>query len=303
MSPRECRFSGSDVTLCYFDWGDSSASRTVLLFHATGFHARCWDQVIAALPPDVRAIAVDLRGHGRSEKRAPYTWSSIAGDLVELTRSLELHGAVGVGHSMGGHCLVQVAHALPASFSHLILVDPVIMPPEVYGLRGRHAFDNVEDHPVARRRGIWTGWREMFDRFVERHPYSLWRREVLEDYCRHGLLPLSDGTFSLACPPEVEASIYMANATTNVYDLIPEVEVPVTVMRARTRDFSAPATAEARMDFSTSPTWPGLAAAFPHGEDLYLPELTHFMPMQEPQMLAARIVAAFESTKVAGSGR
>ena len=45
------------------------------------------------------------------------------------------------------------------------------------------------------------------------------------------------------------------------------------------------------MDFSQSPTWEGLADAFPRGRDVYRPELTHFIPMQRPELVAAAIAA------------
>jgi hypothetical protein len=44
------------------------------------------------------------------------------------------------------------------------------------------------------------------------------------------------------------------------------------------------------MDFASSPTWESLAAQFPRGRDVYLPELSHFMPMQDPE-LTARFIA------------
>ena len=49
----------------------------------------------------------------------------------------------------------------------------------------------------------------MRDAFATRSPYSLWRPEVLDDYCRHGLLPADDGDgFVLACPPIVAPCFY-----------------------------------------------------------------------------------------------
>ncbi len=290
MDPREHRFAGTAVELCYFEWGSSAATQTSVLLHATGFHARCWDQVVKRLPADVRIIAVDLRGHGRSGKAAPYVWSTFAGDISELMQALDIRHAIAAGHSMGGHCLVQVAHSLPEAFDRLLLIDPVIMSPELYSASGRHAYDRVEDHPVSRRRGVWGGWQEMFDRFVTRHPYSLWRRDVLEDYCRYGVLPDADGTWSLACPPIVEASVYMNNTSTDVHAKIANMQLPVTVMRAKARDFTRLPDEGERMDFSMSPTWPGLASAFPSGEDVYLPELTHFIPMQDPDLVASYLV-------------
>jgi pimeloyl-ACP methyl ester carboxylesterase len=126
----------------------------------------------------------------------------------------------------------------------------------------------------------------MFDAFKDRSPYSLWRPQVLEDYCRYGLMPAPGGGFELACPPAIEASVYMASLGTDIYDAVRAIEVPVTILRAKER----PPGPRERMDFSDSPTWPQLAAQFKHGRDVYLPHLTHFIPMQEPE-LAARYIA------------
>ncbi|MEQ8859530.1 MAG: alpha/beta hydrolase [Pseudomonadales bacterium] len=282
--PTAYQFQTSQIRLSYFEWGPDDAP-VVLLVHATGFHARCWDRTVAALPEGYRVIAVDMRGHGRSDKREPYLWAAFGRDLAEFCAGLGLEGAIGVGHSMGGHCVTQVAAQAPATFTRLLLVDPVILDPEVYGTR-QQEFATAEDHPVSRRRNHWASWEEMFERFVDRAPFSLWRRDVLEDYCRYGVLPRADGDgFELACPPMVEASIYMGNSRTDVHDRIPGIQQPVVVLRARAREADSSA-----MDFSGSPTWPALAAEFPNGRDVYLPHLTHFIPMQDPE-LVARFIA------------
>lgn len=282
--PRQFEFQTSQLQLSYVEWGPDQAP-VVLLVHATGFHARCWDRTVAELPEGFRVIALDMRGHGRSDRRGPYLWADFGRDLAEFTAGLGLEDAIGVGHSMGGHCVTQVAARAPSTFSRLLLVDPVILDPEAY-LHRHQEFVRAEDHPVARRRNHWASWQEMYARFVDRHPFSLWRPDVLEDYCRHGLRPRPDGDgFELACPPIVEASIYMGNSRTDVHDLIPEIALPVVVMRARAREPDSTV-----MDFSGSPTWPALADEFPNGRDVYLPELTHFIPMQAPE-LVARFIA------------
>ena len=56
------------VSLHWFEWGAPGPEPTIVLIHATGFHARCWDQVVKALPGR-HVLALDLRGHGRSGKR------------------------------------------------------------------------------------------------------------------------------------------------------------------------------------------------------------------------------------------
>jgi hypothetical protein len=45
------------------------------------------------------------------------------------------------------------------------------------------------------------------------------------------------------------------------------------------------------MDFAASSTWERLAEEFPNGRDVYLPHLTHFIPMQEPERVAQWITA------------
>lgn len=284
--PAEHEFQGRKARLVYFEWGTPGGPQIVLV-HATGFHARCWDQVVRALPPEMHVFAVDMRGHGRSEKVAPYTWDTFGTDLAELLEHLDIRDAVGVGHSMGGHCVTQVAATHPGMFSRLLLLDPVILPPEAYQVKRYSMLSGPEDHPVAKRKGRWRDWQEMFERFEHRSPFSLWRREVLEDYCRYGVLPAPDGDgWVLACPGIVEASIYLCNTSTDVYSELPKVTIPVLVVRARRR---GPDDHDI-MDFSLSPTWEALAEHFPNGKDVYLPRLTHFIPMQEPELVARLIV-------------
>jgi lipase len=286
--PVERSFQGSQVRLTYFEWGPVGAGApVVLLVHATGFHARCWDQTIAALPDHFRVVAVDMRGHGRSERRGPYVWDTFGQDLQELVEGLGLRGAIGVGHSMGGHCVTQVAGRVPGAFSRLLLVDPVIFDPDAYLTNRHRGFVSAEDHPVARRRNDWSSWQEMYERFKDRHPFSRWQPEVLEDYCRYGVLPRGDGQgCELACPPLVEASVYLGNTETDVHELIPRVHLPVVVLRVPPR---GPEDVEI-MDFSKSPTWPGLAAAFEHGRDVFLSDHTHFIPMEDPALVARFII-------------
>lgn len=297
--PTRHEFAASGARITYFEWG-KPGGQPVLLVHATGFHARCWDQVVAALPPGYHVFAVDMRGHGRSERKPPYVWNSFAGDVAELVDHLELKNAIGVGHSMGGHCLVQVCARHPGAFSRLLLVDPVIFEPDAYTGDRYRGFDGPEDHPVSKRRDQWAGWEEMYERFRDRGSFALWDDRVLRDYCRYGVLPKPDGNgFELACPPLVEASIYLGNTSTDVYDDIPQIKVPVVVLRAKGRD---PDSHDA-MDFSRSPTWPRIAEQFQRGRDVYLPQLTHFIPMQAPGLVARFIIDADARADAdAGSG-
>ncbi|MFM9863320.1 MAG: alpha/beta fold hydrolase [Micropepsaceae bacterium] len=282
-TPVERFFQAATARIAYAEWG-RGGQPVVFLIHATGFHGRCWDEAVRALPSGLNVVAVDLRGHGRSQKTGPITnWAEPARDIAEIVEHLNLDGAIGAGHSMGGHILVQIAAANPRAFRRLVLIDPVIMAPEMYS--GAPFWPPGTEHPVARRRNSWASWQEMFDAFKNRNPYSLWVPKVLEDYCRYGVQPANGGGFELACPPAVEASIYMGSLGTDIYDAVRKVTAPVTILRAKER---APGPRD-QLDFSASPTWPKLSGVFANASDVHLPELTHFIPMQDPALVARYI--------------
>ena len=285
MKPCERHTTVRGIELASFEWGPPDG-QTVLMVHATGFHARCWDATVGALGEGYRVIAVDQRGHGHSDKTGPFNWQEFGADMTDFVDRLDLRDVIGVGHSMGGHTVVQAAARRPERFERLVLVDPVIMEPGAYeGWGDDRPFSSAEEHPVARRRADFDSWEDMFERFRDRHPFKLWRVDVLQDYCRHGVLPKPNGRgYTLACPPVVESSIYMGSGGTDIYDAVRALPHPVLVVRARRRDIR-----QGEMDFSQSPTWEGLAGAFPHGRDVYRPELTHFIPMQHPEFVAAAI--------------
>jgi pimeloyl-ACP methyl ester carboxylesterase len=171
--------------------------------------------------------------------------------------------------------MALAASLKPNLFSKLVLIDPVIMQSDYYG------FVFPEEHYAARRRNQWESPDEMFNRFKDRPPFSLWDQRVLRDYCDYGLLPNPDGDgFVLACPPAIEATVYQQSTMGNIYPDLPRVTIPVLIVRLGDRGAFSPT------DMLASPTNPELANLFPNGEDLHLKEYTHFAPMQAPDRIA-----------------
>ena len=256
---------------------------TLLFLHATGFHARVWDQIIARLPA-LHSVAVDLRGHGRSQEAPVLHWGEVVSDVSELVGKLDLTHIVGVGHSMGAHALIGAAAVEPRRYASLLALDPVIMAPEAYSDYVLSDPNEAISHPMARRRANFDSPADMMERLVGKGSYGLFEPAILRDYCEYGLLPAPQGGFTLACPPAIEASIYMTSRGNGaIFDAVRSLPVPVRVLRAK-----APVPGQA-LDFSSSPTWPGLAAEFPDAEDYHYPEHTHFLPMQIPDVVSRHI--------------
>ncbi|MCK9517839.1 MAG: alpha/beta hydrolase [Dehalococcoidia bacterium] len=276
--PNEVRLRVNGLELQVYEW--PGEGQPIFLAHATGFHARCWDQVVAHLPGR-HVFAIDMRGHGRSDKpEPPYQWPDFGHDVAATARALGTEGAVGVGHSKGGFAVVHAAALEPGIFASLLLVDPVIMRREMYDAR-----PGGGEHFAARRRNQWASPEEMFESFRARPPFADWEEQVLRDYCTYGLLPNPEGEgYVLACPPNIEAAVYTGSVGGAViYDSVAALDIPVRVLRARSRTEDAP------LDMSSSPTAPDLATHFKHGEDVHLPEYSHFIPMEAPGFVARHI--------------
>jgi len=283
------RIKANGIEIACFEWGVESRGTlpSILMTHATGFHARVWDPVIGLLG-DRHVIAVDQRAHGRSEKAPIVDWKEVGRDLAGVIDHFELAGAIGVGHSMGAHASVDAAALRPSAFERLLLIDPVIQDPEEYETTGWNTNTvDGEPHPTARRKNRFASVHAMIERFKDRPPYADFHPDALQRYCEFGLVPASDGDgFVLACSPESEASVYMTSRSNReIYTSVRVIDVPVMVLRAK-----RPPEDRGIMDFSASPTWPGLAREFRHGEEVFLSDRTHFIPMESPELVAEYVL-------------
>ena len=96
----------------------------VVFVHSYAGSGAHWAAQLAHLRPTRRAVALDLRGHGRSEAPASgnYAVDSLAADIAAVVDALGLERFVLVGHSMGGAAAVAYAGAHPERVAGLVLV-------------------------------------------------------------------------------------------------------------------------------------------------------------------------------------
>jgi pimeloyl-ACP methyl ester carboxylesterase len=75
-------------------------------------------------------VAVDLRGHGRSDApRQEYTIEGFADDLAWICDRLGIEKPVAVGHSLGGEVCLALAASYPDLPIAVVAMDSTIVPP------------------------------------------------------------------------------------------------------------------------------------------------------------------------------
>ena len=106
-----------------------------LCVHGALDTGRSFDAVAELLAGQARVFAVDLRGHGRSDRTGAggsYHLLDFLKDLAFVVDHLRAFGGVDVllGHSMGGNLALMLAGAVPDCARGLVLVDSVGPPGE-----------------------------------------------------------------------------------------------------------------------------------------------------------------------------
>ncbi len=104
---------GGPAVLCVHGWGCS-----VFVFR---------DEMPALAAQGYRAAAMDLVGHGLSEKpvdRAAYGLDALAGDVLAVAKTLREQVTL-VGHSMGATIAARVAAMSPTQVRALVMMSPV----------------------------------------------------------------------------------------------------------------------------------------------------------------------------------
>ncbi len=121
-------FENDDCQLHYEDYGHGMP---VLLIHGLGSSTRDWEYQIPTLAEHYRVIALDMRGHGRSDKpRERYSIATFADDVAALIEHLGLIDVHLVGISMGGMIGFQLGVDQPRLLRSLTIVNsgPEVIP-------------------------------------------------------------------------------------------------------------------------------------------------------------------------------
>lgn len=123
---------------------------------------------------------------------------------------------VGLGESLGGGVLTLVDRLRPGLFRRMMLCEAIAFsgPEVIVRARGSGPGDggNYMATIARKRRAVWPSREEVRASYGARPPLNELAPEALAAYVRWGFRARADGSVELACPPEVEATIFEESA-------------------------------------------------------------------------------------------
>jgi pimeloyl-ACP methyl ester carboxylesterase len=263
------------VTIAMHDFGGTGSP--VLLSHATGFHAHCWEPVAHALNSQHHVAGLDHRGYGDAETVDPttMTWDQYGLDALAAARHLYAQHnepIVGIGHSMGGASLLMAAHAEPHLFKALFVFEPIVFPPPDPDAGERPG--SPLPAGARKRRSRFPSFEAAIENFAAKPPMAAFNAVAREAYVRHGFKPTVDGDIELKCLPEHEARTYETGGTSGAWDSLPSITTPVWVLSGAIAPFQPSTfaiTVAERIPASTYVRWD---------------EVGHFGPLEKPELIS-----------------
>jgi pimeloyl-ACP methyl ester carboxylesterase len=111
--------------------GTGPGQPAMVFVHGFGCDSHDWSWQLAHFETSHRAIALDLRGHGRSSQtESGYEVASLAADVAAVLDELECRPVVAVGHSLGGAIVASLAVERPNLVAAVVAVDPGHLVPD-----------------------------------------------------------------------------------------------------------------------------------------------------------------------------
>jgi pimeloyl-ACP methyl ester carboxylesterase len=225
------RVKGDGIEINLATW--EGAGKPILCVHGITANCRCWDVLAAALAPEYRVLAMDLRGRGRSDKPPEgYALEYHLRDINCLLDDLGIDRAVIMGHSLGAFIGLAFAAENRDRVDRLILVDGG-------GDLSKAQMDKVFTgiKPALDRLGrVFPSAGEYLDKMKEApyiHPWSA----AIETYYRYEIEEVEEGVRTNIDPAHIQeeaANIRKLDCA----PFYPEIKCKVLILRAPNGLFS-----------------------------------------------------------------
>ncbi len=221
-------FRAADGTRLFYTDTGTGTGPTVLLVHAWSLAGDMWEyQVTDLVAAGHRCVAMDRRGHGRSDVPATgYDLDTLAGDLADLIEHLDLSEVTLVAHSMGTcEATRYLARRDTGRVNRAVFVGA--MTPYLAGAVGGAFVEGLVEQLRADRPKWFHDGAPGY--FATDGTGSWVSRALVEDGIRR----------ILSTPLEVQIACLRAFATTDLTTDLHRIDIPVSVVHGDA-DVSAP---------------------------------------------------------------
>jgi pimeloyl-ACP methyl ester carboxylesterase len=253
--------------------GAGPGAPTLLFAHGNSSHRWMWRPVAHLLlrELDVRAVLIDMRGHGDSEHVQPpaYNPADHASDLERVVRHLAPSRYAVLGHSAGAlavtafaaRCARNEAACPPPSALAWVDIDPCVPDWQV-------EFFNTRGDSVSRRYPDADSAIRSLIRGIQKTNVGV-TEEALWDFIATGLKQTPEG-FTVKFDPQT----YATWKPGDLRPLLPLVDLPALVIRAGSSLVSSVEGFDA------------LRTGFPKATPVVIDGGTHFVPLDHPEEVA-----------------
>jgi pimeloyl-ACP methyl ester carboxylesterase len=238
---------------------------TVVLIHGWTGDANAWRLVTPELAKRVRVVALDLPGHGQSDKpQTAYSMEFYARAVEAVMRAAGADRAVLVGHSMGGPIIRQFYRLYPEKTLALVSVDGAL----------QNLYSGMLDPVIEQLRT--PAYKDIASKFIA------------SMFANPGTDELRDATVAttVATPQYVMVSSFEGMRDPIIWNDDP-IRVPLLVVNAN------------------SPYWTPQYVEYvrklaPEVDYRVIEGTGHFVQLEKPQELTAAILAFLEKNRLLG---
>ena len=207
---------------CALNYVDEGFGKPLVLLHGWSQSAAMFKHQIRCLSKRYRVVALDLRGHGESEKpESGYRIPRLAKDVCELLEALDLHKVNFLGWSMGCAVIWSYFELFGSErLSKLIFVDepPWVLNTEDYDM-GSFALDELWPLCMKIRENREEITRSFVDQMVTIDLPKEEKDWIVEE--------------NLKTPADIAARLLFSHASTDWRDLVPRIDLPTLIVGAK----------------------------------------------------------------------
>jgi 2-(acetamidomethylene)succinate hydrolase len=244
----------------------------LILLHGITANAYVWAPIQARLAQRFKVVALDQRGHGRSDAPAGYQAAHYADDITGIIHDLGKGPAFVVGHSLGARNAICAAAESPALIRGIVAIDFF---PFIEG----EVFDSLESRVNGGARSF-PSLDAVKDYLRDR--YKRLPEDAIERRATYGYRSTAQGYQPLAAQQAMTETCVGLRAP--LQDALARLAVPALLMRGADSLLVSPAAFAA-----TKRLRPDLPAVEVDGAD-------HYVPEEQPEAVSRLIMSFFADT-------